>query len=82
MTLTVDYPPHLPDAMQLSREEFEREARLALAAKFFESGRLSSGMAARLAGLERVEFLSQLSRFQVSMINVDPKELADDLENA
>lgn len=82
MTLTVDYPPHLPDAMHLSREEFEQEARLALAAKFFESGRLSSGMAAQLAGLGRVEFLAQLARFHVSTINMTEKELAADLENA
>ncbi|MDR1283841.1 MAG: UPF0175 family protein [Opitutaceae bacterium] len=58
MTLTVDYPPHLPDAMQMNREESEREARMALAAKFLETGKLSSGMATRLAGIDRVEFLS------------------------
>ncbi|RRJ96160.1 UPF0175 family protein [Opitutaceae bacterium TAV4] len=82
MTLTVDYPPHLPDAMHLNREEFEREARLALAAKFFETGRLSSGLAARLAGMERVEFLNRLAQFQVSPMNMPPEELETDLENA
>jgi predicted HTH domain antitoxin len=76
MTLVVEYPKHLPDAMQLSPAEFEREAKLALAAKLFETGRLSSGLAARLAGLERVEFLRALGRYQVSSVNIGAEELS------
>lgn len=82
MILHVDYPPHMPDAMHLSREEFEQEARLALAAKLFETGRLSSGMAAQLTGLGRVEFLNQLARFQVSVMNLPAEELTADMQNA
>jgi len=36
MTLMIDYPPLLPDSMQMSQQEFEKEARLALAVKLFE----------------------------------------------
>jgi hypothetical protein len=45
----VTYSEHLPDFLQESRTEFE--ARLAMAAKLFEIGRLSSGQAAELAAL-------------------------------
>lgn len=82
MNLTVEYPEHLPDAMQLSPAEFEREAKLALAAKLFDSGRLSSGMAARLAGVTRIEFLHVLARYKVSTVNHDVDELKADLDHA
>lgn len=74
-TLTVEYPDRLPDALNMSREEFERDARMALAAKLYELGRLSSAEAAGVAGLDRVRFLLALERFGVSVINMDDEEL-------
>ncbi len=50
-SLTVDYPDTLPDTLHMSRSEFEREARLAMAVKLFETGKLSSGQAASLTGM-------------------------------
>ena len=47
----------MPDAARMSVPEFERELKLALAAKLFELGRLPSGQAAGLAGVGRVESL-------------------------
>jgi hypothetical protein len=54
----------------MSRAEFEQEARLAMAAKLFETGKLTSGQAARLVGMARVAFLSELGRLGVSAIQV------------
>ncbi len=79
---TVTYSEHLPDLLQESRAEFEREARLAMAAKLFETGRLSSGQAAELAGLGRVEFLLGLRRLGVAMIDLDDQDLATDIQHA
>lgn len=80
--LTIEYPETLPDSLHMSRSEFEREARLAMAVKLFETGKLSSGRAARLAGLPRVQFLHELGRFGVSPIQVEPDELEEDVTNA
>jgi hypothetical protein len=44
-TLSLDYPEGLPDALHRTRAEFEREARLALAAK--RSRRASSARGKR-----------------------------------
>ena len=81
-SMTVEYPDTLPDALHMSRGEFEREARLAMAVKLFETGKLSSGQAARLASLSRVDFLHELSRFGVSSIQVDAAELENDVAQA
>jgi predicted HTH domain antitoxin len=81
-TMTVEYPETLPDALNMSTTVFEREAKMAMAAKLFELGWVSSSQAARLAGLERVPFLFNLQRYGVSMINLDEGELKQEFENA
>lgn len=81
-TLSIDYPETFPDALHMSRAEFEREARLAMAAKLFETGRLSSGQAASLIGMGRVAFLAELGRLGVSTIQVGAGELDGDLAAA
>jgi len=78
----IEYPPNLPDILQTTRQNFEKEAIMAMAAKLFEMKRLSSGMAAKLAGLERVDFLMNLHRFNVPMIDLEEDELLSDMQNA
>ena len=80
--MTVEYPETLPDALHMSRNEFEREARLAMAVKLFETGKLTSGQAARLATMPRVDFLYELGRFGVSPIQMEPDELEEDVNSA
>lgn len=80
--LTITYPDSLPDALQESVAQFEEEARMAMAVKLFEMKRISSGIAAEMAGIDRVSFLLQLSRFGVAAIDIDAEEFASDIENA
>jgi len=82
MQLVIDYPQLLPDAMQQTRADFEQEAKMAMAVKLFEMKRLSSGMAAKLAGVDRVTFLLSLHRYSVAMIDLDDEDLLADLRNA
>jgi predicted HTH domain antitoxin len=82
MELTIQYPENLPDALHQTREQFEREAKMAMAVKLFELRRISSGMAAALVGMDRVSFLLSLHRYGVPMIDLDEEELASDLQHA
>jgi predicted HTH domain antitoxin len=82
MALTIEYPERLPDALQRTKKEFEDEAKMAMAVKLFEMKRLSSGMAAELAGVDRVTFLLNLHRYGAAMIDLSEEELASDLKNA
>ena len=82
MQLIIEYPQLLPDALQQTRAEFEQEARMAMAVKLFEMKRLTSGIAAQLAGMDRVTFLLSLQRYGVAMIDLEEDELRADLENA
>ena len=80
--LTIPYPEDLLLSLKASPAEFEVEARLLLAVKLYEMGKVSTGMAARLAGISRVEFIFALGHFGLSPIGVEPGELAEDMTNA
>jgi predicted HTH domain antitoxin len=82
LQLTIDYPENFPDAIGKTREQFEQEAKWAMAIKLFELKQLSSGMAATLIGVERVTFLLKLNDYGVSMIDLSEEELLLDLNNA
>ncbi|HEX2643848.1 MAG TPA: UPF0175 family protein [Thermoanaerobaculia bacterium] len=79
---TISYPPEVLWALQKGPEEFETEARLLLALKLYETGKLTSGLAAKLAGVPRVTFLFLLGQHGLSPFGVEPKELERDLEHA
>ena len=78
----IEYPQNLPDILQITKKDFEKEARMAMAVKLFEMKRLSSGMASALAGLDRVNFLLSLHRFNIPMIDLEEDELLSDMQNA
>lgn len=82
MQILLDIPASLPDAVQRTPQEFAQEAKMAMALKLYELKRLSSGMAASLVGMNRVEFLLELHRYGVPVIDLDATDLAADITNA
>lgn len=80
--LNIPYPPEVLWALQQEPEEFEVEARLLLALKLYETGKLSSGLAAKLAGVPRVTFLFLLGQHGLSPFGEEPDDIARDLANA
>jgi predicted HTH domain antitoxin len=81
-SLKIPYPSEVLWALQKEPDEFEAEARLLLALKLYETGKLSTGLAAKLAGVPRVTFLFLLGQHGLSPFGEEPDELERDLANA
>ena len=65
---------NIPDSLNLS----EKETKRFLAAKMYESGKLSLGQAAELAGLSKVAFSEILADYNVSLVNYPPSDITRD----
>jgi len=79
--LTIEYPDSFELAIKITKSEFERELLLMAALKMFELGKISSGKAAELAGMSRIEFFEACGQYRVSIFNYLPEEVERELEN-
>lgn len=79
-TITIDYPEYLADAMRMNKDDFSKQMKESALVKLFEIGKVSSGTAAKVLNITRVEFLELLSKYKVSFLNVG--DLEEDLSNA
>lgn len=73
-TLTIN----LPGTLDLN----DKEAKMALASKLYELGKLSLGQAAELVGYSKETFMELLVDYGVSFFNYPPEELDEDIKNA
>lgn len=80
--VTVEYPVDVRLALRETKEEFARELLTLAAVKLYELGKISSGKAAALAGMDRVNFLLGLGRYRVSVFNYMPEELEREVAEA
>jgi predicted HTH domain antitoxin len=71
----VDLPESLLLSTGQSQEEFVKDAKFFVALKLFELGRISSGRAAEICGVPRVEFLLKAGRSGVPVADLDAEEL-------
>ncbi|MBE9058166.1 MULTISPECIES: UPF0175 family protein [Sphaerospermopsis] len=55
------------------------EAQLLLTVKLFESGKLSLGQAAKLAGYSKSTYIELLGKMGVPVINYPPEELEQEM---
>ncbi|HXH14486.1 MAG TPA: UPF0175 family protein [Alphaproteobacteria bacterium] len=80
--LSIPIPDGLPQALRMSDEQFRREAQMLLATKLYEMGKVSAGIAAQIAGTDRLAFLAQLTRYGVAAINIRDEEIEHEINAA
>lgn len=78
--ISIDYPEFLANVMRLNKDEFEREIKISALVKLFELGKVSSGTAAKVLQMSRIEFLELLGKYQVSYIETEALE--EDIQHA
>lgn len=71
-TITLEVPDSLA--------EYQNETVRFIAAKLYESGKLSLGQAAEMAKLTKRTFVELLSDYGVSYINYSAEDLKDELD--
>jgi predicted HTH domain antitoxin len=76
--ITIEVPDESLLALKGSQQEAEDEVKMAAATKLFELGKLSSGAAARLAGVPRALFLSRLADYGVDTFRLTEEELSEE----
>lgn len=76
--IVIDVPEKVLLAEKTDVSSFARELRIRAAVKLYELGRLSSGRAAELAGMARVEFLLELGRYKVFPFEAELSDLESD----
>jgi predicted HTH domain antitoxin len=74
-SVTLEIPEQVLLAEKTDEISFGREMRVLATVKLYELGRLSSGRAAELAGMSRVEFLTALGRYKVFPLAAELNEL-------
>ncbi len=80
--LTIPYSDDLLITTGQSQETLEQELRFLLALKMFELRRLSLGKAAKLCGMGKIQFMDELGRMKIPVINLEDDQIQDELKNA
>lgn len=81
MNTVINIPETLPAALGTRKEDVTPLLMLMGALKLFECGKISSGLAAELSNMSRIDFLMQCSQYGVSIFQQTPDEILCDTEN-
>lgn len=81
--IKIEYPESLANSLRLSGKDFESEMKISSLVKLYELGKISSGVAARVLGMSRIDFLELLAKYNVSFLGAyDFNDLDEDIANA
>lgn len=82
-TVAIEYPDELRVSLKYKKDEFADEIKKISLIKLYELGKISSGMAAKVLGISRVDFIDLLGKYKVSIFPYEGKEeLLEDVRNA
>ena len=79
--ITISYPKSLALSLKWSVSEFSSEMKRLSVLKLYELGKISSSLGAQILGIERLDFLELLSKYNISYFSPEIN-LEKDLKNA
>ena len=77
--VNVELPEKVFSVLHCSPDELSREMRLAAATLWYQQGRISQEWAAKIAGMDRTDFLLALAEMGKDSFHVDFDELDREL---
>jgi predicted HTH domain antitoxin len=79
-TISIEYPHYLANSMRMNENDFGKEIKISSLVKLFELGKVSSGIAAKVLHISRVDFLDLLAKYNVGFLSVE--DINEDFNNA
>lgn len=79
LQVTLEVPEDTSLALRVAPDALAQELQLVAAVKLYELRRLSSGAAARLAGLPRTVFLMRLADYGVDTFDLTEEQLSQEV---
>lgn len=81
--ISINYPESLAFSLKMENREFKSEMKTISLIKLYELGKISSGLAAKLLNMNRIDFLELLEKYNASYFHKDlENELESDFSNA
>ena len=81
--IQVSFPQELAFALNMREHEFAQEVLRLSLVKLYELGKISSGKAAKMLGINRSKFLDLAGTYRVSILgNPTEQEILEDLSHA
>ena len=77
--VTVELPDEAMTALRDDPDHLQKDVKLAAAVTWYQEGRVSQEVAARIAGLDRTDFLLMLARLGRDSFAVEPDDLEREL---
>jgi len=77
--VSIDLPREVLSALRQDPTGFVKEMRLAAAVKWYEIQFVSQAKAAEIAGVSRAEFITALSKFNVSPFQYEADEITQEV---
>ena len=81
-SIVLELPEEAFGTLRRSPDAFAAEIRLAAAIHWYQQQMVSQERAAMLAGMSRMEFIEELARRRIDVVDVDLEELRRDAERA
>jgi len=82
-SINVTYPKQLAFSLKMQDTEFMNEMKILALIKLYELGKISSGVAAKVLNISRIDFIELLQKYHVSMFSFNSdNDIKSDMKNA